>query len=110
MSAPHISMRRPPPLRAAAPRQRNGALAWVCAAVLASPTAYAASEAVRQAWLVRASADLDPRAVAALAQISGSERRLLALRAYLRAGGALEARWSWSQQQLAAYPSTAEGK
>ena len=103
-------MRHPPPLKAAAPRRGNGALAWVCAAVLASPAAYAASEAVKQAWLLRASADLDPRALAALTQISGSERRLLALRAYLRAGGALEARWSWSREQLAAYPSSAEGK
>jgi hypothetical protein len=64
----------------------------------------------RQAWVIQASADLDPRAVAALQQITGAERRLLALRAYLRAGTSLAERWTWSQEQLSAYASTAEGK
>lgn len=35
---------------------------------------------------------------------------MLALRAYLRAGDTLALRWSWSQQQLAAYPSSPEGR
>jgi len=64
----------------------------------------------QQAWVVQASADLDPRAVAALQQVVGPDRRLLALRAYLRAGTSLSGRWTWSQQQLSAYASTAEGK
>jgi hypothetical protein len=64
----------------------------------------------RQAWVIQASAELDPRAVAALQQVAGAERRLLALRAYLRAGASLAERWTWSQQQLSAYASTAEGK
>ena len=64
----------------------------------------------RQAWVIQASADLDPRAVAALQQVAGAERRLLALRAYLRAGASLAERWTWSQEQLSAYASTAEGK
>lgn len=59
---------------------------------------------------MQASADLDPRALAALEQIAGSDRRLLAVRAYLRAGDSLDARWSWSQQQLSAYPTTPEGR
>jgi hypothetical protein len=61
-------------------------------------------------WVMRASAGLDARAIAALQQIVGADRRLLALRAYLRAGSSLRDRWSWSQQQISAYPSTAEGK
>jgi hypothetical protein len=63
----------------------------------------------RQAWVVQASADLDPRAVAALQQVVGADRRLLAVRAYLRAGASLAERWTWSQEQLSAYASTAEG-
>jgi len=62
------------------------------------------------AWVAEASAGLDRRAIDTLTQIKGSDRRLLALRAYLRAGDTLSSRWSWSQQQLSAYPTTAEGK
>jgi hypothetical protein len=53
---------------------------------------------------------LDPRAIATLQQIKGAERRLLALRAYLRAGDSLSQRWSWSEQRLSGYASTVEGK
>ena len=69
----------------------------------------AATETRREHWVKQASAGLDARAVEALQQIAGADRRLLALRAYLRAGAALAERWSWSQQQISAYPSTAEG-
>jgi hypothetical protein len=63
-----------------------------------------------QAWVLQASAPLDARVLAALQQVVGADRRLLALRAYLRAGDSLAGRWSWTQQQLAAYPSSPEGK
>jgi hypothetical protein len=84
----------------------NAALALASQAQLAA----GAPVAPLETWLAQASAGLDPRAVAALRQIDGAERRLLALRAYLRADASLDARWSWSQAQLAAYPSTPEGK
>jgi hypothetical protein len=71
--------------------------------------AAAASDAQHIVWLEQASADLDARAVAALRQISAVDRRLLALRAYLRAGTTLAQRWSWTQDQISAYPSTPEG-
>jgi hypothetical protein len=61
-------------------------------------------------WAVQASADLEPRVLETLQRISSIERRLLALRAYLRAGDRLAERWSWPQDQLSAYPATAEGK
>jgi hypothetical protein len=61
-------------------------------------------------WVQQASADLDSRAVDALARITDPPRQLLALRAYLRAGTQLPQRWSWSQQQLDRYPSTPEGQ
>jgi len=72
--------------------------------------AQGASAADREAWVVEGSAGLEPRAIDALARMIGADRRLLALRAYLRAGDSLPERWSWSQEQLAAYPSTPEGK
>jgi D-alanyl-D-alanine carboxypeptidase len=69
-----------------------------------------AGEALHQRWADAASRGLDPRAVAALQRIHGADRRLLAIRAYLRAGDSLSARWSWSQDTLTQYPSTPEGK
>jgi hypothetical protein len=48
----------------------------------------------------------DARVLDTLHQIAPPDRRLLALRAYLRAGDSLAARWSWSQQQLSDYPTT----
>jgi hypothetical protein len=69
-----------------------------------------ATEMQKQTWVVQASAGLEPRAIDALARIAGANRRLLALRAYLRAGNSLAERWSWSQARLTAYSSTAEGK
>src|ERR1700733_9310737 len=68
------------------------------------------SEAVPQHWVDNCSVGLDPRAVDTLHRIRGANRQLLALRAYLRAGDSLSARWSWSQEQLTGYTSTPEGK
>jgi hypothetical protein len=68
-----------------------------------------ATETRRELWVEQAGAGLDPRAIEALQQVVGADRRLLALRAYLRAGDALAGRWSWSQQQISAYLSTAGG-
>jgi hypothetical protein len=72
--------------------------------------AESASKAVQETWVAQASAGLQPFVVDTLQQIVGADRRLLALRAYLRAGGALSERWSWSQQQLSAYPASPQGK
>ncbi len=68
------------------------------------------ADIVHQRWVAAASVGLDPQAVDTLQRIRGANRRLLALRAYLRVGESLSARWSWSQDQLARYPSTPEGK
>jgi hypothetical protein len=67
------------------------------------------TEIVHQRWVDSASVGLDPQALDTLKRIRGADRRLLALRAYLRAGDSLSSRWSWSQDQLARYPSTPEG-
>ena len=70
----------------------------------------AASKTLPEAWVVQASAGLEPRVIDALQRILGPDRRLLALSAYLRAGRALAERWTWSREQLSNYPATPEGK
>jgi len=77
---------------------------------LASAAPTTVSGARQDAWVVQASAGLPPAVSDALYRIEGVDRRLLALRAYLRAGDALSERWSWTQDRLSAYPSTPEGK
>jgi hypothetical protein len=81
----------------------------VLTTLIAAPRAHS-SEATVESWVKVASTGLDTRALAALEQISGANRRLLALRAYLRAGDSLPQRWSWSQRQLADYEYTPEGR
>ena len=79
---------------------------------LASPHAAAAAsnESTQEAWVVQASARLPTRVIDTLSQIAAVDRRLLALRAYLKAGDGLSERWSWTQDQQSAYASTPEGK
>jgi len=72
--------------------------------------AAASNEPTQEAWVVQASAGLPPRVIDTLSRIAGVDRRLLALRAYLRAGDGLSERWSWSQDQQSTYASTPEGK
>jgi hypothetical protein len=81
-----------------------------CAMAAAAQIAASATDAQQQLWVLQASAGVPERALATLQQIPGTDRRLLALRAYLRAGNSLDERWSWSQQRLTAYPATPEAK
>ena len=45
---------------------------------------------------------------AALTRISGTDRRLLAMRSYLRAGAGLPQRWSWTAADIRAYEGSHE--
>jgi hypothetical protein len=93
------------------PGMRGATLLLLAFAALIVPDSVpAATAAQEQAWVETASTGLDPRAVDALRRIVGADRRLLALRAYLRAGDSLPERWSWSQERLSAYATTPEGK
>jgi hypothetical protein len=58
----------------------------------------------------RLRAEIDPRAAAALDRIDEIGRRLLALRSYLRAGRDLSRRWSWTDQEIAVYQESEEGR
>jgi hypothetical protein len=51
---------------------------------------------------------LPDSAAEALRRIDGNDRRLLALRSYLRNRSSLEQRWSWSPAQIASYQRSAE--
>ena len=48
------------------------------------------------------------RSAATLKEIEGTPRRLLAARAYLRAGEGLRNRWSWSAEEIRAHTQSAE--
>jgi hypothetical protein len=84
--------------------------AFLSAATVQAQELAGARETLHQHWVDQASVGLDPRAVDTLRGIRGANRRLLALRAYLRAGESLSVRWSWSQDRLTRYPATPEGK
>jgi hypothetical protein len=55
------------------------------------------------AYLAALTAQLPAPAAAVLPLIDGDGRRLLAVRSYLGAGKDLAARWSWTDEQIAAY-------
>jgi hypothetical protein len=82
----------------------------LCSPVVPAHSLDGATATAHEAWIVQASQGLDRRSLETLALIKGSERRLLALRAYLRAGDSLAQHWSGTQAQLALYPGTPEGK
>lgn len=52
----------------------------------------------------------DPHVAAALARIDGTDRRLLALRGYLRAGAGIAERWSWSATQISDFAQSADNR
>jgi hypothetical protein len=85
---------------------------WIATALVCvgSPASWSRAEPDVQSWVNLAQQGLYLPAQQTLAQIPDDERRLLALRAYLRAGDALAARWSWSAERIAAYPDSMEGR
>jgi hypothetical protein len=83
------------------------AAAWIC---LGMGVAWGQSNVTARDWVTLAQRGLYAPAQQTLARIPDDERRLLALRAYLRAGNTLPERWSWSAEQIAVYPNSAEGR
>jgi hypothetical protein len=86
------------------------ALAAAFAPVAAMQVVAATGSMPAASWTDQASAGLDPHIVDTLRRIPQADRRLLALRGYLRARDTLAGRWTWSRQQLSAYRETPEGK
>jgi hypothetical protein len=81
------------------------AASWL-AAVAGSEPAPVAGDRVA-IYIAELQRRIDPRAAAALDRIDGVGRRLLALRAYLRAGTTLDERWSWTDEQIRAFEGSA---
>jgi hypothetical protein len=85
------------------------ALCSLATLAMFSSSAVAADASADSAVLLQdIAASKDRRIAAALAKIDGTDRRLLALRAYLRAGAGLAERWSWNERQIAAFTQSAE--
>jgi hypothetical protein len=79
--------------------------------VLASPVVQAAPARLPAAEVVEViAADQDRRVIAALERIEGTGRRLLALRAYLRADAQLVRRWSWTAEEIASFSGSPEDR
>ena len=74
--------------------------------LLAFGPAHAGADATPSAYVQAIAATLPKPTRDALAQIEDEPRRLLAERAYLRAGDGLLRRWSWSDEQIAAFQRT----
>jgi hypothetical protein len=77
------------------------------ALLLALSPAHAGRDASVSAYVQAVAATLPEPARGALVRIEDEPRRLLAERAYLRAGATLVRRWSWSDAQIAAFQRTA---
>ncbi len=81
----------------------------VCALIASVAFAGAhASESALTNHLTAMSATLGARERLALAQIPEIDRRLLALRAYVRARPDLDERWSWTEQEIRSYERSSE--
>ena len=87
-------------------RWRSGAIAFVAAMTLTAPSV--ASERPTTAYIRAVSSKLPTEQQQTLERIAGDELRLLALRAYVRAGKNLRDRWSWTEEQIRAYEKSAE--
>jgi len=67
-----------------------------------------AGEAALANHLTAVAATFGPRERATLDKIPALDRRLLALRAYVRAGASIESRWSWTDEEIRAYERSEE--
>lgn len=76
--------------------------------LLAPLQAMASADDALDRYLQHIASSLPEKTAAALNQIEGTPQRLLAARAYLRAGDGLRSRWSWSQDEIHAHTRSAE--
>ena len=95
-------------------QRAHSGLAWIALCtiwVAFSSAARAAStdvEAVLELQALEIAGQVDGRVAEVLPLIDGLGGKLLALRSYLRSGERLAERWSWSQEQIAAYEGSPE--
>ena len=106
------------PLSRVATTARHGSRrqpGWIATGLLALLTGYPAQSGQASTGTTDPVAVLDllaiqqdGRVTSTLARISGTDRRVLALRAYLRAGPDLAQRWSWTAGEINAYRKSPE--
>lgn len=70
--------------------------------------ALASTDDALDKYLQQIAAGLPDTTAATLERIDGAPRRLLAARAYLRAGDTLRTRWSWTSEEIQAHARSAE--
>jgi hypothetical protein len=75
--------------------------------VLASITP-ARGDDVVASQVAAVAAQMDPRVAQTLVRLDGTGRQLLALRSYMRSASHLAERWSWTQEQIAAFEGSPE--
>lgn len=80
--------------------RRISIVAWLALLLAPYATVSASSNDALDEYLQYIGASLPEKVAATLQQIDGTPRRLLAARAYLRAGDDLRARWSWSTAEI----------
>ena len=73
-------------------------------------TAAGNSEEKLQRYLAAVGDKLNPKAQAAIPRIEGTNRRLIAVRGYLRSAATLDAKWVWSPEEINRYRSSPEFK
>src|SRR5688572_24366798 len=79
------------------------------AALLFAPwLSSASSDDALEKYLQHIASSLPEKTAVALKEIDGTPRRLLAARAYLRAGDGLRARWSWSSDEIQKHTRSSE--
>lgn len=71
-------------------------------------TTNSSAEEKLQRYLEAVNGQINPKAREAIPQIDGLNRRLVALRGYLRSAATLDAKWVWSPEQINRYKTTAE--
>jgi hypothetical protein len=73
-----------------------------------SPFARAAADSLLASYVSTLATKLDVRERDTLERIPQLDRRLLALRAYIRAGSSLASRWSWTHEEIREYQQSNE--
>lgn len=80
--------------------RRVGIVAMVALLLAPLQMSFASSDDALDEYLQHIADSLPEQAAAALKQIDGTPRRLLAARSYLRTGDALRSRWSWTTEEI----------
>jgi hypothetical protein len=88
--------------------RRIGIVAIVALLLAPLQVTFASSNSALDEYLQHIADSLPEKTAATLKQINGTPRRLLAARAYLRAGDTLRSRWSWTTDEIEEHAASPE--